>query len=209
MADADLNRLIDFAKIRLPGVLDAALQMELFALLDEFFRTTNIWYQDIEFTVQPTDATYLENPEAFTYQIIPDQGQVTRLVGVVNVQGFLQAATMPIPGELILGTSPTETQTYIARVALTVTDPVTREGYPQFPDWIMTKYGSVFTDGLVGRMMSQVAKPYSSPQTAILHLKKFRSEMMKAKVEANHQNVYRGQNWSFPQTFARRRNQKF
>lgn len=205
MANADMNRLIDLAKIRLPGALDTALQMELFALMAEFFATTNIWYEDITFAVTPTDATHLENPDAFTYSIIPDQGAIIRLMGVSNSQGMAQSATMPTPGDVILAYSPNAADTYTARVALTVTDPVTREGYPQFPDWIMNRYGTDILDGLLGRMMSQIAKPYSAPQMALAHLKKFKATTLQAKIEAMHQNVYRGQSWRFPQTFAHRR----
>lgn len=71
MPNADMNRLMDHARIRLPGALDAAIQMELFSALNEFFQKSNIWYEDIQFPVQPTDDTYLENPDAFTYDIIP------------------------------------------------------------------------------------------------------------------------------------------
>jgi hypothetical protein len=209
MANADMKRLMDHAKIRLPGSLDSALQMELFSVLNEFFQTSNIWYEDVAFPVTPTADTYLQNPDAFTYEIIPDQGAITRLMGVVDSQGRLQAASMPVLGDLILGYSPNVADTYTARVALTVTDPVTREGYPEFPDWVLNKYGNEILDGLLGHMMSQIAKPYTSPTIAMVHLRKFNSGVSKAKVEASHQNVYRGQSWRFPQAYASRRTMKF
>jgi hypothetical protein len=58
-------------------------------------------------------------------------------------------------------------------------------------------------------MMSQLAKPYSSPAMAQMHLRAFKSGVSQAKVEASHQNVYRGQSWRFPQTYARRRYVQF
>jgi hypothetical protein len=116
---------------------------------------------------------------------------------------------MPTPGEVILKYSPNADDTYTARVAKTVTDPITREGYPQFPDWIMNKYGNDLLEGVLGRMMGQLAKPYSSPQLAVYHLKRFQQSVSQAKVEASHQNVYRGQNWTFPQAWARRRFVKY
>lgn len=205
MANADMNRLMDQARIRLPGALDAALQMELFSVMNEFFQGSNIWYEDISFAVQPTTQTYLENPDAFTYDIVPDQGAITRLMAVADGKGLPVRASMPILGQLVLQWSPNTADTYTARVALTVTDPVTREGYPEFPAWVLNKYGNEILDGLLGRMMSQIAKPYSSPAGAQFHLKNFKQAVSQAKVEASHRNVYRGQNWSFPQTFGRRR----
>lgn len=209
MANADMNRLMDHARIRLPGALDAAIQMELFAVMNEFFQASNIWYEDIAFTVTPTPDTYLDNPEAFTYDVIPTQGSITRLVGLLDSSGRPQSGTMPTLGQVILGVSPNVTDTYTARVALTVSDPVTRDGYPEFPGWIMDKYGSDILEGVLSRMMSQIAKPYSSPQMAQYHGKMFKQAVSQAKVEASHQNVYRGQSWRFPQTFARRRFVKF
>jgi hypothetical protein len=209
MANADMNRLMDHARIRLPGALDSAIQMELFSVMNEFFQTSNIWYEDIQFPVAVTNDSYLDNPDAYTYYVIPSQGTITRLAGVVNSQGFPQKAYMPIIGQVILGYSPNEADTYTARMMLTVSDPVTRDGYPEFPEWIMQKYGNDILDGVLARMMSQIAKPYSSPQMAQYHGRMFKQAVSQSKVEASHQNVYRGQNWRFPQTFASRRFVKF
>lgn len=205
MPNADMNRLMDHARIRLPGALDAAIQMELFAVLNEFFQKSNIWYEDIQFQAQPTSDTYLENPEAYTYDIVPTKGTVTRLVGTVNSQEIPVRATMPVLGRLVLTYPPEMSDTYTTRVALTVVDPVTQDGYPDFPDWIMKKYGNGILDGVLGRMMSQIAKPYTSTQGAQFHLRSFKQIVSQAKVEAARKNVYRGQNWWFPQSYAARR----
>lgn len=209
MANADMNRLMDHARIRLPGALDAAIQMELFAVMNEFFQASNIWYEDIKFAVQPTSDAFIDNPEAYTYDVIPVQGTITRLMGIIDSQGRPQQGYMPTLGQVILSFSPNTADTYTARVALTVADPVTRDGYPEFPNWIMDKYGNDILEGVLFRMMSQIAKPYSSPQMAQYHGKLFKQAVSQAKVEASHQNVYRGQSWRFPQTFARRRYHKF
>lgn len=209
MATANINRLMDNARIKLPGALDGTIQTELFAVLNDFFQDSGIWYEDLTFEVQPTNDSYLENPDAYTYQVVPSNGSIVRLYGVVDSKGFPQAAYMPTLGYVVLRNSPNATDTYTARVILTVSDPVTREGYPEMPDWVIGKYLNDIVDGVLGRMMSQLAKPYSSPQLAAYHTKKFRNAVSQAKVEAQHQNVYRGQNWRFPQTFARRRYWKF
>ena len=206
MANADMNRLMDNARIKLPGALDNAIQIELFSVLNEFFQETNIWYEDIDFDVSVTSQSYFENPDAYTYQILPlEGGTINRLIGVVNSSGFAQRASMPTPGFVILAYSPNTAETYTARVTKTITDPVTREGYPVFPAWILSKYGNDILDGLLGRMMGQIAKPYSSPQIAAVHLRNFKQAINKARAEVMHGNVYRGQNWRFPQSFASKR----
>ena len=210
MANADMNRFMDNARIQLPGALDGTIKLELFSVLNEFFQESNIWYEDIEFDVTTTTDTYLENPDAYTYQILPlEGGVINRLIAVTDSKAFLKHASMPKPGYVILGFSPNEDDTYTARVTKTVTDPVTRDEYPVFPDWVLNKYGNDILDGVVGRMMGQIAKPYSSPQIAVVHLRKFRQAVGKARAEAMHGNVYGGQNWRFPQTFASRRHRGF
>jgi len=209
MANADMLRLMDNAKVRLPGALEASIQNELFYCLNEFFQTSNIWYEDIDFTVTATTQTYIQNPDAFTYEIVPTSGVINRLAGILNSQGSVQSATMAIPGFIVLNYSPNTDDTYTARVFLTVTDPTTRDGYPEFPAWILNKYGNDILEGVLSRMMGQVAKPYSNPQMAQFHARNFKGAISQAKVEAQHKNVYRGQSWNFPQTFARRRYWKF
>lgn len=205
MANADTNRLIDNARIKLPGALDGVMKLEFFAVMNDFFQQTSIWTEDITFTANPTDSSPITSPDDFSYDLLPDGGAIIRLMYVINSQGSAQAATMDTPGIVMLRYSPNVADTYTANVAKTVTDPTTREGYPEFPAWVLNKYGNEILDGLLGRMMGQIAKPYSSPQMALYHTKKFNAGVQRASVESHHGNVYRGQNWSFPQTFARRR----
>jgi hypothetical protein len=205
MANADVNRLMDNARVKLPGALDATLKMELFTVLREFFDHTNIWEETISFEAVPTSLPRVTNPEAYTYEIVPDSGTIIRLMGVYDANGFAQAADMSIPGEVVLLHSPNDSITYYAKVSKTVDDPVTREGYPVFPGWVLDKYGNEITDGLIGRMMGQIAKPYSSPQMAQYHMRVFKAGISRASAEATHGNLYRGQRWRFPQTFTTRR----
>jgi hypothetical protein len=205
MANADLNRLFDHARIRLPGALDATIKLELFALMNDFFQSSNIWYEDITVQVFHTDDDRVVSPESFSYELVPELGSITRLGLVMDSKGIQRAAVMPLLGTMVLGVSPDTDDTYKCRCFLTVTDPVTRDGIPVFPAWVLNKYGTDILDGLLGRMMSQLAKPYSNAQLAVMHSKKFANATAQAKVEALHQNVYRGQSWRFPQTFQVRR----
>ena len=201
---AEMNRLIDNAKIRLPGALDAAIQLELFSMLDEFLRETNAWTEDVPFDVEPASVPFQQDPFSYTYQITA-AGEIVRLLGVFNAGGIKQNASMPVPGEIIIPNPPAGAEQFTARVSLTVRDPVDKDGFPSLPAWVMRKYGTDFLDGLLGRMMSQPAKPYTSLPLAAAHMRKFKSSTSKAIVETTKQNVYGAQNWRFPQTFNRRR----
>lgn len=193
----DLNRLMDNLRIRLPGATDTVLQTELFATLDEFLGGSNIWTEDIEFAVTAGETDYTITPSGIS--------TINRLMGVVDQNELPVAVTMAEPGELKLVYEPSVAGTYTAQVALTVADPTTRDGYPVCPDWILGKYANDILDGVLGRMMSQIAKPYTNERMAIYHMRRFAGVVSRAKVEVQHRNVYRGQNWRFPQTFARRK----
>ncbi len=198
---ADLIRLIDNLRIRLPGATDEVLKLEYFSTMDQFFGASNIWTEDVDFQVTNDNKDYYVTPSGVA--------NILRVMGVVNSDGVVVAALMKIPGEITLVEYPNQADTYTAQLALTVRDPVTRDGYPEYPDWILEKYGVDIIDGVLGRMMSQIAKPYSNERMAIYHMRRFQNTMALAKVEAQHRNVYRGQSWRFPQNFARRRARAF
>ncbi|HEY7824293.1 MAG TPA: hypothetical protein VIG24_15735 [Acidimicrobiia bacterium] len=193
---------MDQAKIRLPGAVESALLMELFTVMKEFFSSSNVWQEEIKFNVVPTTASYYTDSSEYTYDLLPIQGEIIRLIGVRNADGFPVTATMQAPGCVVLNTSPAAAEQYTALTVLTVVDPTSREGYPQFPDWVLSKYFNEILDGLLGRMMSQIAKPYSSPAIASMHLRKFKQGISMAKVESRRKNVYRGQSWRYPRSFA-------
>jgi hypothetical protein len=192
----DLNRLMDNCRIRLPGVVDDTIKLELFSVLDDFFQNSNSWNEDITFAVTPGVLEYPITPSGVS--------RIIRLIGVANSDGQLVNAVMPHQDTVTLLISPNQTGVYTARVALTINDPLTRDGYPEYPDWVFGLYLDEITDGVIGRAMSQVAKPYSNERMAIYHTRRFNGGVARAKVEWQHKLVYRGQNWSFPQTFARR-----
>jgi hypothetical protein len=110
---------------------------------------------------------------------------------------------MALPGEVTFYTPPGQ-DTYTATVALSIDDPVQKDGYPEFPAWILEKYGVGLLDGVVGRMMLQPAKPYTNPQLGAAHLNAFHRTVSTAGTESVHRNVHNAQAWVFPQNFATR-----
>jgi hypothetical protein len=193
----DLMRLMDNARVRLPGAVDTAIKLELFAVLNDFFQSTNIWREEIPLVVAPPTKDYEVTPFSVS--------TINRLMWVYDDKGFPVSAIMPVPGSLKLTYEPDASKTITVTVALTVTDPVTREDFPEFPDWILNKYNTCILDGVLARMMSQAAKPYSNAQLAAYHGREYKGACSFAKVETERNNVYRNQSWRFPQTFNRRR----
>lgn len=203
MATGEMDRLMDSARVRLPGALDSALQTELFVVMDTFFKHTNCWTEFVDLNVGPASGSPATNPDDFTFAFATASGNPIRLLYVQNADGQVQRAGMPVPGEIMVAYLPPQAETWTAKIVLTVENEPTSEGYPQFPNWVLEKWGAEILDGLLARMMSQPAKPYSSMQTAALHYRLFRSVLSKAKTETARANTYAGQTWRYPQTFNR------
>lgn len=198
MATADVNRLMDNLRISLPGAIDDALRMEVFNTLNDFFQGTNIWREDIEVEVAAGETHY---------EILPSgPANIVRLIGVIDHNKLPAKAVLDlITGELALAEAPSQSATYTAQVVLTVNDPLDREGYPVFPMWVLNLYQNDIISGVLGRMMSQPAKPYSNVQLAVAHSRAFNSAIATARMEANRRFTYRAQAWQFPQGFSRRK----
>jgi len=196
----EVDRLMNNVRIHLPGVLDSMLQLELFNTLTDFLQSSNVWTENINFTVGATDTTDT------IYDVEPESvATISRLNYVIDVDGHPIAAAMSIPGEIRLGRPPYNAGSYTANVTLTVVDPVARDGFPEYPAWVLTKYMLPLMDGMLGRLMAQPAKPYSNEKLGQYHLKRFANATSFAGTEAVRNNVSGAQMWRFPQTFATRR----
>ena len=196
----DILRLMNNARLRLTGATDDVLQYELFNTMDDFFKGSNAWQEDIDFAVPGQD------PANTIYYLTPDgPALVDKLMWVFEVpssttiaRGPPVGATMSNPGELVLTLQPSSAKVYRATVALTVQDPTTRDGYVSFPAWVLAKYRNVILDGLLGKMMSQPSKPYTNTQMSVFHMRKFNIKVASARVEVQRNNNYRQQAWRFP-----------
>lgn len=200
-AGQDVLRLMDTARVRLPGATDAAIQLELFTVVDDFLKETNAWMEDIDVLVRGglPNGTVIEltaTGPALINKLMwvtlrPDANN--SFTGV-PVGGY----TMQTPGELLIHAMPSSDTWYRATVSKTVADPTQRDGYVTFPAWILQRHRDVILDGLLGKMMTQPNKPFTNQQTGVYHLRRFISGYSAARVEVQRNNAYRGQAWRFP-----------
>lgn len=194
MSAEAFTRLMDSARVRLPSALDGVMKLELFSVLKEFTQRSNAWRETIG---------VLTSPGAFEYDLYSEnRAAINRLLHVTPIDAPTVSipATMPTVGRLRLQYAPSESQRLNAIVALTVSDPTEEAGFPQFPEELLDKYFTGILDGLLSRMMSQPAKPYSSEKGAGFHGFKFRQATNLAKREAQTGNTFGAQTWRFPQT---------
>src|SRR6266568_4313418 len=193
----DIKQLINQARVKLVGTSEAAIKLELFDVLKEFFDYSSCWFEDINIIIAGDGVTQ-------TYTVVPNGGQIIRLAGVVDANGFPQAAIMPTPGDITFSTPFTVAQTFTATVIKNVEAPLPKAGFADIPEWVLKLHGICILDGLLGKKMSESAKPYTDKKTAEYHLRRFLTETSKARTAALRRNTFGTQAWSFPRTFQSR-----
>lgn len=192
MSAKDLTQLLNQARVTLTGASDAGLKGELFNVLNEFFSDSNSWLESIPISIVPNTTSY---------DVTPDGGQIIRLAGVVDVNLIPQPAMMPEFGTIQFQTPYNTAQTFQATVIKTVTQPTDRHGIPVIPDFVLSVYGVQILQGLLGNMMMQPNKSYSSDKAGMLRYRSFRNGVASARVAALRRNTLGVQAWSYPQNF--------
>jgi hypothetical protein len=200
-ANSDIQRLMNNLRVSLPGAIDSAMQLEIFNVMNDFFQSTKAWQEDIPFTTVVARTSY---------DIVPASvSQIDSLMVVLDPNSFPVDAAMQIPGTVTLRVSPTVVQQLVATVALTITDPVDRDNYPVFPQWLLSKHNDTIKSGVLARMMAQPAKPYTNAALATFHQRNFDGGCSKARIEARRKNTFGTQTWRFPSSFGVRRRRGF
>ena len=195
--ERDFERMMNQARIKLPGSSDAGLKGELFDAIKEFVDDSNIWDEWIDVAIVP---------QTRDYSIVPSHGgMITRLVTVLDPNCITLPAFLPHirpPGAILQLVWP-QNNPYTAKALVTkqVTLPTTRGDVPDAPDWLLPMYEQQILDGLLGRMMTQQSKSYSNETQGTYHLKRFRDGIQVAKTAKARGNVQGGQAWRFPRQF--------
>lgn len=190
-------------KIDIPGVTDAVYKQVLFRTFKDFCDKTNIWTEVVPFDADPKNLLY---PAPVT------KGAPNRLMLVYDpanaapekhwVQGGI---SMQVPGWITLASAPSSAVTWAAVIAKIPTDPTNADKHPDMEPWdwwIVDKYRECLYFGTLGRLQASPSKPYSNTGLAQYNLKNYRSELGKARTDTVKANLYGGQRWMFPQSFA-------
>lgn len=201
----DLDQMLNQAKVRLIGASDNGLRGELYDTLSEFLNDTSIWTQDVVFVAEAG---------VQTYTLSVNEGQIIRLVGVVNwgtavpIPGTVPPAgavfvpaLMPDVGTVVLSNPFNTTTNLLATFVTNVAQPVDKHLLAQAPDWLLPVWHVGILDGLVGRMMAQPSKAYTNDKQSAYHLRRFRDAIGRARVSKLRANTVGAQAWRFPQQF--------
>jgi len=185
---------MDYLRLNLPGALDGVVEMEIANTLDEFLSKTNAWTAEMPLRVK-------DNKQ--NYSVKPAGGSVVRLIGVLDDNPDMDIwvpASMPSLDIIALRNNPGRSATFRAFVAL---KPSPNKGLEDIPEWIYENHRLPIQHGVIGRMMSHPAKPYSNERLAIYNMRKFHAMTAQVRAEKSQEYLYRGQVWCYPRNFAR------
>jgi len=204
--DRDLERMFALADIELVGASRAGLKTMLYEVMDEFISDSNCWSEQIPLTLSSNIQTYTLTPS--------QGGAILRLVAVIDQNcvgypSFLQIGSGPPgapsvnpPGALLQLVWPQNTTIPVTVIVIKkLTLPTQKHDVPDAPQWLLPIYERQILDGLLGRMMLQPNKSYSSKDGAQYHLKRFRDGIAVAKTAVMRSNLFGGQSWRFPRNF--------
>ena len=196
---AELQRLITNVLVGCPGSDKKGVQAVFFDTLRDFCFWTNVWQNDVDVAMVP-------NVRSYTLNV----AQGSTIVRALRLYNSTDAAkrpaagfTMPSPPAIMLDLAPNTSATMVCTVALQPLDPVNEDGDPVgWPAWIAQKYFDVLQSGVMGRLMSQVAKPFTSTTMALFHMRKYQSGRANAAREVYATNLSGVQVWRYPGNFA-------
>ena len=189
----DWEPLLNLALVKLPGASTAGLKAELYNVLHEFFNFTSWWQEGISVNILANERNY---------DLVPTPpGQIIRLVSVVDPIFISWAGMMPHVGTLTLRDLPSNPFMATVTVTKQVTPAKGRSGIPEIHQDVIELWGPVILDGLLGQMMNQPAKSYTSPAGSKYHLARFQSGMGAARTARLRSNTYGTNAWRFPRQF--------
>lgn len=186
--DPNLNRLYDNVQAEVPGVLLAVIKMQAWNTIEDFYiqstyrREIVAWQMGVG--VQSIDF----NPYDETW-----------LVSWVLHMGGLHRFKIHLPARVDDLENPTSIRHGEALLAL---KPVSFN--VTFPTDLFQQWFQVILDGVLGRLYAMPAKPYSSPQLADFHSKRYRAGVVRARTTAQAGYTEGAGRWGFPY-FARGR----
>lgn len=190
-SDPNLNRLYDNIQAQVPAVTLSLIKLAAWNTIEEFYlRSTSrrelvnwqmaVGVQQIDFN--PFDETWL-------------------VAWILQFEG-LSDFTITMPGLVTDRNQPTALRTGQALLAL---KPVNFSVI--FPPELFSTWFETILDGTLARLYAMPAKPWSSPQLATFHGKRYSGGSAAARAQAQNGFTQGGGRWNFP-TYAngRRKN---
>ena len=195
--ERDFERLMNQARVKLPGASEEGLKGELFNVINEFLDVTNAWFEWMQIPIVAGQQAYTVNPQK--------GGMIIRLVCIFDPNKVILPAHMAElhpPGADIWLTWPQNvTMTGNGMFIKNVILPNSRDNIPDAPSWLFPMYERYIEAGLLGTMMAHPSKGYTNMASSVYQLKRFRDGMAVVKTAVARSNLVGGQSWRFPSAY--------
>jgi hypothetical protein len=191
-------------RARLPGADPGAWALELESTVEEFCKRSLCLIQELEIPYVAEQGVYALNPVTTTVEPIDSPwGGVHALYvhflhfpddprrhiphdrypsPVRDSIGVPVAFWVPSPAEIEV--IPAPSSELAGRTMRVTTSLIPKRPMKWMPEMISDYYFEVILDGALGRMLSHPKRPYSDPQLAAYHMKRYRNGMREAKDES-------------------------
>jgi hypothetical protein len=185
------DRLINAARVQLPGATDPAIAAELYTVIDEACRDGFIWRETINTPFVAGQATYA---------IAPADAEIVQILAVYHPTLDMNGVTV----EFGMVTLPFEVTAAHAAdqpfaVVAVLTPSLGATDVESFlPQDMWSTHHRLLLSGLISRMMLQPAKPFSNPTYAVGHRRMFLQLLAEARRNAKTDRTPGAQLWRFP-----------
>jgi hypothetical protein len=185
------DRLINAARVQLPGATDPAIAAELYATVDEACREGFIWRETINVPFVAGQATYDITPADTAIVQVLAVSHPT--ISMSNVTSEFGSVTLPFE---VTGAHAADQPFSVVAVLTPSLDATDIESF--LPQDMWTTHHRLLFSGVISRMMLQPAKPFSNPQLAVGHRRMFLQLLADARRNAKTDRTPGAQLWRFP-----------
>lgn len=172
-ASGGLDRIYDGIEAVLPGVQHAMVQLVVWDAIEEFCTRSTLWRLTVGWALAPGAVSLNLNP----------LDDVAQAVWVLELCGLRRHRLRPPAIIVDLGDT-RQARSGTARVACKPR----RLAEEVVPAFLVDEWSEVLRDGALYRLYCQPFKPYTSPQLAQMHGRKWRAGVALARVMAKEQN---------------------
>lgn len=180
--DPGLSRLYDNVQAVIPGTILSQVKMHAWNTIEEFYQRSTVERRYVNWQMAIGVQSVDFNPYDETWLVS----------WVLSLSGLYRWEVIP-PGKVQDLMSPDNIRHGRALLALT---PVAFAA--EMPHMLMSQWFETVLDGTLARFFNTPAKPYSSPQLAQYHQRRYYAGISRARAFAQQQNTDGPGRWGFP-----------
>lgn len=186
-----VEELLDDLRMALPGARDGTIKRQLWQTIDEFCRTTNAYRHFIE--VQLVEAVTI-------YNLVVSGAEILIVYQAAHSALSVQGSVYD-NGQIALRASPTAndvSEKLVVEVSLAPLYGESGDATAWLPRHLYDRHRGTIYEGVLSRMMLQIAKPYSNSVLGQYHGRRFRNGMAVARARVIADSEVSPQKWRFP-----------